>query len=147
MSLEVLKDILSECKDKFKYKAESPGLDYWQTPLELEKVKEGDCEDLSVWVISRASAMGIVGSLYLVWGVDFNNQGHSWVEYEDETGKRYWLDPVLQRGPLGIEKWRYIPWMAAKYNGELFSERFVYRAKLEKKLDRDNLDYRPINSI
>ena len=140
-NIELLKDVLYECGQKFKYMPEPLGLDYWQTPIETEKLKTGDCEDLSVWVIDRAYSSIVGGSLYIVWGTDMSGQGHSWIEYEDDNGERYWLDAVLRKGPISIEKWKYKPWMAAKYNGELFSNRFVYKAKLDEKLNKDQLPF------
>jgi len=137
---ELLEDTLYECKQKFKYMPEPLGLDYWQTPEETEKNKVGDCEDLAVWVISKAYPNLNSGDLYMVWGTDLNGQGHCWIEYENEEG-RFWLDPVLQKGPVKMELWKYTPWMAAKYDGELFSKRFVYRAKLEQKLNKDQLPF------
>lgn len=139
-NIELLENALDECYSKFQYMPEPMGFDYWQIPEELERNKLGDCEDFVIWVINKVYSKLDGGSLYMVWGTDFNGNGHCWLEYEDDTG-RYWADPVINKGPLPITKWRYTPWMAAKYNGDLYSDRYVYRAKLEQKLDKNNLPF------
>ena len=61
-------------------------LDYWQTPVEFEKNKEGDCEDSALWAWCKLIEMGI--SAHFVSGVCVYQEkkyiaGHAWVIFKN----------------------------------------------------------------
>ena len=71
------------------YKQEFQDEDYWQTPKETERLKTGDCEDLSIYVSELLSQRGIINKKVLGRKNNFRETYHSWVEFKQ--GKKWYI--------------------------------------------------------
>jgi hypothetical protein len=83
----------------FRYVADDPSKDYWQTPQETESRWAGDCEDKAVWLFAQLKKNGY-RDVRLVVG-HFNRASHGyhvWVTLTDESSGRVCvLDPTSQK--------------------------------------------------
>ena len=84
-----------ETASRFKYKADASGADYWQIPLETEKLGMGDCEDKSIWLYSKLLKEGF-DNIRLVLGYYRISKSsfHMWVNWYT-NGRVYILDPTM----------------------------------------------------
>jgi len=74
------------------YRAEPSKTDYWQTPLETRKYKQGDCEDSVFLFFSKLSELDIDGDIIWGWVVDKENSttfAHVWYQLFDKRGRPY----------------------------------------------------------
>jgi predicted transglutaminase-like cysteine proteinase len=72
--------------------------DYWQLPLETERLRSGDCEDLAIWLYCQLLDEGF-HTIRLTLGLagNGNKTMHAWVTWF-ERGKIYVLDPSRREG-------------------------------------------------
>ena len=75
-----------------KYTPEPPKTDFWQTPLETARLKEGDCEDVVFYFFSLLSPDH--KDAEIVWGWVIDRQlgaarAHVWYQLIDREGKEY----------------------------------------------------------
>ena len=131
-ALDALRRAVDECQ-RFRYRAEPPGQDRWQTPAETEALGEGDCEDMAVWTIARVWDLAAEAhpgiTLDLVAGA-LAQGGHAWVAMTDADGRVWWADPTPGPGdpPVHTRSWfrSYTPEYAYRYDGTTFSMKFAY---------------------
>ena len=90
-------------------------LDYWQHPVEFEKLRKGDCEDFSLWVWRKLIRLGYQAEFVAGWVSNTQNelQPHTWVHYQEEETS-YLFDPVLicpsqMIRPLAVRTEAYLP--------------------------------------
>lgn len=117
---EALAEAVREC-GRFRYRAEPPGADYWQTPAETDAAGVGDCEDLSVWTLTRAYALAGSGDFRLVAG-EADGGGHAWIELHDEEGV-WWADPTpgWSKAIDPPRLWNRTPQFAYRWDGKQFT--------------------------
>ncbi len=87
-----------ETANRFKYKADGVGADYWQLPLETERLGTGDCEDKAIWLYSKLIKEGFE-DIRLVLGNYRRSRSsfHMWVNWY-HNGKIFVLDPTENDG-------------------------------------------------
>ena len=122
MSRKVLRDAITETQ-AFQYKLDEPD-DYWQTPAETERLGTGDCEDSSVFAISKAASQLPGVTFRLVCG-NVGKQGHAWVEMDD--GKEtVWADPL--NGTIATPEMftDWLPIYAYEWTGKDFGKKYQY---------------------
>lgn len=76
--------------------------DYWQTPIETEIRKGGDCEDQALWLYYELKQLKydvvfVVGKIYKT-----SEMYHAWLELNFNE-KTYILDPISNR-PISIKR-------------------------------------------
>jgi len=74
------------------YRAEPTKTDYWQTPVETRKYKQGDCEDSVFLFFSKLSELDIDGDIIWGWVADKENStafAHVWYQLFDKRGRPY----------------------------------------------------------
>jgi len=74
------------------YRAEPVKTDYWQTPIETRRYKQGDCEDSVFLFFSRLSEADIDGDIVWGWVVNKENTiafAHVWYQLFDKHGRPY----------------------------------------------------------
>ena len=74
------------------YRAEPPKTDYWQTPIETERSKQGDCEDSVFLFFSKLSELDIDGDIIWGWVTDKHSSiafAHVWYQLFDKRGRAY----------------------------------------------------------
>ncbi|MCF6157024.1 MAG: hypothetical protein E3K32_00305 [wastewater metagenome] len=77
------------------YRAEPPRTDYWQTPQETVRRKQGDCEDSIFLFFSQLSEVNIDGDIVWGWVVDKESTmsfAHVWYQVFDKEGKLYIIE-------------------------------------------------------
>ncbi len=89
-----------EVTQKYKYREDSPGNDYWQSPDETRKRRKGDCEDLAVLLHDELREKGIesqlvVGNAFYLELERDKISHHVWCEVEI-NGRTYIADPSLK---------------------------------------------------
>ena len=77
---------------KIKYKPEAKKTDFWQTPIETDRLKNGDCEDAVFLLFSQLPSDQ--ENAEIVWGWVVNNQSkatrpHVWYQLIDKKGQKY----------------------------------------------------------
>ena len=77
---------------KIKYKPEAKKTDFWQTPIETDRLKNGDCEDAVFLLFSQLPSNQ--ENAEIVWGWVVNNQSkatrpHVWYQLIDKKGQKY----------------------------------------------------------
>jgi predicted transglutaminase-like cysteine proteinase len=87
-----------ETASKFKYKSDGVGADYWQLPLETERLGTGDCDDKAIWLYSKLFKEGFE-DIRLVLGNYRRSRSsfHMWVNWY-HNGKVFILDPTDNDG-------------------------------------------------
>ena len=77
---------------KIKYKPEAKKTDFWQTPIETDRLKNGDCEDAVFLLFSQLPSDQ--ENAEIVWGWVVNKQSkatrpHVWYQLTDKKGQKY----------------------------------------------------------
>src|SRR3990167_8189931 len=90
-------------------RAEPSKTDYWQTPLETRKYKQGDCEDSVFLFFSKLSEFDIDGDIVWGWVVDKENSttfAHVWYQLFDKYGRQYIVEGFSKEwnGIIPLEK-------------------------------------------
>ena len=83
------------------YRAEPSKTDYWQTPVETRKYKQGDCEDSVFLFFSKLSGLDIDGDIIWGWVVDKENStafAHVWYQLFDKRGRPYIVEGFSKEG-------------------------------------------------
>ena len=75
-----------------KYTPDPTNTDFWQTPIETDRLKKGDCEDSVIHFFSQLPSNHI--NAEIVWGWAINNQtaigrAHVWYQLTDKRGIEY----------------------------------------------------------
>ncbi len=75
-----------------KYKQEAKKSDFWQTPIETNRLKYGDCEDAAFLLLSQLPSNQ--ENAEIVWGWVFDKQSnatrpHVWCQLTDKRGQKY----------------------------------------------------------
>ena len=155
------KDLVLKCFNRasqITYKGEEGGKDYWQSPIETERLGTGDCEDLAFYlqdelrkegIMSRAVAgelditfnlMEIILKIEKIDGKKEKKEkkkinGHMWVEYQ-LGNDIYILDPtngiILERRKTSPAKYveRYFKNIAERWE--------TYNARLAEEREKNN---------
>lgn len=74
------------------YRVEPPKTDYWQTPIETQQSKQGDCEDSVFLFFSKLAELDINGNIIWGWVVEKDSAiafAHVWYQLFDKHGKAY----------------------------------------------------------
>ncbi|MFT5206684.1 MAG: putative transglutaminase-like cysteine proteinase [Candidatus Omnitrophota bacterium] len=80
----------------FKYLPDG-NLDNWQPPSITEKLKTGDCEDLSLWLWSQLVKQGYKNVRLVIGKYDIHEvQWHVWIELRLTPEESIILDPAMQ---------------------------------------------------
>ncbi len=87
-----------EMASRFEYKSDARGADFWQLPLETEKLGTGDCDDMAIWLYSKLIKEGI-DDVRLVLGNYKSGKlsVHMWVDWYQD-GQVFILDPTIDNG-------------------------------------------------
>ncbi len=107
------------------YCAEPPKTDYWQTPIETQQSKKGDCEDSVFLFFSHLSGLDIDGDMVWGWVVDKESSvafAHVWYQLFDKRGKAYivegfskeWNGIIPEEMTRGIEE--RVPTLMLQHN-------------------------------
>ena len=89
---EQIYEAYKEIAFEINYRAEPSKTDYWQTPVETKKSKQGDCEDSVFLFFSKLSGLDIDGDIVWGWVVDKENSvafAHVWYQLSDKRGRPY----------------------------------------------------------
>ncbi len=75
-----------------KYKPEANKIDFWQTPIETDRLKNGDCEDAAFLLLSQLPSNH--DNAEIVWGWVIDKQSkttrpHVWCQLIDKKGQKY----------------------------------------------------------
>ncbi len=75
-----------------KYKPEAKRTDFWQTPIETDRLKKGDCEDAAFLLFSQLPSNQ--ENAEIVWGWIIDKQSkvtrpHVWYQLIDKKGQKY----------------------------------------------------------
>ena len=97
-------------------------LDYWNTPDDFEKRRQGDCDDFALWTWRQLIGMGYDARFVAgTWGR--YGAGHAWVQYSND-GRSFLLDPLRSH----LEAWfprlatvRYRPEISVAWDGNRLS--------------------------
>ena len=89
---EQIYEAYKEIAFEINYRAEPSKTDYWQTPVETRKSKQGDCEDSVFLFFSKLSELDIDGDIIWGWVVGRENSvafAHVWYQLSDKRGRPY----------------------------------------------------------
>lgn len=75
-----------------RYQPEARKADFWQTPIETDRLKKGDCEDAVFLFFSQLPSNQEAAEI--VWGWVIDNQSkvtrpHVWYQLKDKRGQKY----------------------------------------------------------
>lgn len=93
---EALDQAIVEAQKRFKYIADPPTLDEWDTVKEFEARGGGDCDGWVLWCLARAEDLARAhGCWWFVVGTVTGGKatGHAWAEIRLPDG-RLWADPT-----------------------------------------------------
>ena len=89
---EQIYEAYKEIAFEINYRAEPSKTDYWQTPVETRRTKQGDCEDSVFLFFSKLSDLDIDGDIIWGWVVGRENSiafAHVWYQLSDKRGRPY----------------------------------------------------------
>ncbi len=75
-----------------KYTSEPPETDFWQTPVETDRLKEGDCEDAVFHFFSQLLSKQTNAEIVWGWVIDKRSGvgfAHVWYQLTDKKGRKY----------------------------------------------------------
>lgn len=90
-NIEDIRSFLMSCKyisDQEQFDKE----DYWMPPEKFEKIKQGDCDDFSLWTWRQLLAMGY-DARYVVGISGKYGEGHAWVTFQ-KNGIHFLVEPL-----------------------------------------------------
>jgi hypothetical protein len=75
-----------------KYKREAKKTDFWQTPIETDRLKKGDCEDAVFLLFSQLPSNQENAEIVWGWVIDKQTKAakpHVWYQLVDKKGQKY----------------------------------------------------------
>jgi hypothetical protein len=120
---EALDAAITASHARFRYLADAPTLDAWDTVAEMDARGGGDCDGWSLWCLAHAAArVPAPGAYWFVVGTvvrDGETLGHAWVEIRDGAD-RQWADPTWGMACRGVAWYSdRVPQRAYPMDGEL----------------------------
>lgn len=89
---DLLREVNNYANKRITYTNEVKGADYWQSPLETEEQRRGDCEDFAIYKMQLLIANGIPEKdLSIVVGNNFSGIAHAVLRVKLNNGV-YYLD-------------------------------------------------------
>lgn len=82
----------------FRYIPDRRGKDIWQTPVETETRRAGDCEDKAIWLFVQLKKSGYDQVRLIIGRMKPSSRGfHVWITLAGEADQLLILDPTAQK--------------------------------------------------